>query len=355
MKILTINSGSSSIKYQLFEMPRQRIVKKGMIDKIGERGSKVKNHQEGIRNILSSISDVKAVGHRVVHGADKFRKPILINKRVISKIKECAKLAPLHNPSNLTGILSCKKLLKKVPQVAVFDTAFYQSLPDFVYMYGLPYEYYKRFGIRKYGFHGTSHEYIAQEAARRLRRPLNKLRLITCHLGNGCSITAIKAGKSVDTSMGFTPLEGLLMGTRTGDLDPAVVIYLQRKLKISLEKITDILNKKSGLQGISGISNDMRKLKKAARKGNRRARLAIEMFVYRIRKYIGAYIAALGGLDAIIFTAGIGENHAQIRKKITQGLFTYLKSKPKILVIPTNEELMIAKQAYNLIRGKNNG
>ncbi|MFH1655838.1 MAG: acetate kinase [Candidatus Omnitrophota bacterium] len=355
MKILTINSGSSSIKYQLFDMPRARIVKKGMIDKIGERGSKVKNHHEGIKIILKNISDVSAVGHRVVHGADKFRRPTLIDKRVTAKIKECSKLAPLHNPANLTGILACKKLLRGTPQVAVFDTAFYQSLADFVYMYGLPYKFYKKFGIRKYGFHGTSHEYVAQEAAKRLRRPLNRLRLITCHLGNGCSITAIKYGKSVDTSMGFTPLEGLLMGTRSGDLDPAVVIYLQRRLNLSVQKIEDILNKRSGLQGISGISNDMRKLRRAAKKGNKRARLAIEMFVYRIRKYIGAYIVALGELDSLIFTAGIGENHKQIRKKICQGLFSHLKKKPKILVVPTNEELMIARQTYNLMRGEKNG
>jgi acetate kinase len=355
MKILTINSGSSSIKYQLFDMPKAKIIKKGTIDKIGEQGSRIKNHHQGIKIILKDIDNVAAIGHRVVHGADKFIKPTLIDKRVIAKIKQCARLAPLHNPANLTGILACKKLLKNIPQIAIFDTAFHHSLPDFAYTYGLPYAFYKKLGIRKYGFHGTSHEYVAQEAARILRRPLEKLKIITCHLGNGCSIAAVKFGKSVDTSMGFTPLEGLLMGTRSGDLDPAVVIYLERKLKLSAEKIDDILNKQSGLLGVSGLSNDMRKLQQAAKKGNKRARLAIEMFVYRLRKYIGAYIAVLGGLDAIIFTAGIGENQSQIRKKICSGLFLNLKTKPKILVVPTNEELMIARQSYNLMRGDRNG
>jgi len=355
MKILTINSGSSSIKYQLFDMPKAKIIKKGIIDKIGEQGSRIKNHHEGIKIILKDVDGVAAVGHRVVHGADKFIKPTLINKRVIAKIKQCSRLAPLHNPANLTGILACKKLLKNIPQIAVFDTAFHHSLPDFAYTYGLPYEFCKKLGIRKYGFHGTSHEYVAGEAAKRLRRPLKKLRIITCHLGNGCSIAAVKFGKSVDTSMGLTPLEGLLMGTRSGDLDPAVVIYLESRLKLSLEKIDDILNKRSGLLGVSGVSNDMRKLQIAAKKGNRRARLAIEMFIYRIRKYIGAYIATLGGLDAVVFTAGIGENQSQIRKKICAGLFSNFKIKPKILTIPTKEELMIARQTYHLIRGKRNG
>lgn len=350
MKILTINSGSSSIKYQLFDMPSKRIIKKGFIENIGERGSRIKDHQEGMRLLLKNLPAVSAIGHRVVHGAEEFRQPILIDKRVISKIKRCSKLAPLHNPANLEGIQACRKFIKDIPQVAVFDTAFHHSLPDFAYIYGLPYGYYKRFGIRKYGFHGTSHEYVAHEAAKKLGKSLNKLRLITCHLGNGCSITAVRRGKSIDTSMGFTPLEGLLMGTRCGDLDPAVVTYLQRRLKISAEKTEYILNKKSGLIGVSGISNDMRRLSRAYRKGNKKAKLAIEIFVYRIRKYIGAYTAILGGLDAVVFTAGIGENQNIVRNKVCQGLFLGLKKKPKILVIPTNEELMIAKQAYDLIK-----
>ena len=355
MKILIINSGSSSIKYQLFDMPSQKILKKGLIEKIGERGSKVKNHYDGMKQILRTVSGVSVVGHRVVHGADKFREPILINESAIAKIKQCSKIAPLHNPANLTGIQACRRFLKRIPQVAVFDTAFHHSLPDFAYMYGLPYDYYKKLGIRKYGFHGTSHEYVSQEAARKLRRSLKSLRLITCHLGNGCSIAAVKSGKSIDTSMGLTPLEGLLMGTRSGDLDPAVVVYLQRKLKLSAEKIEEILNKKSGLVGVSGISNDMRKLLRAEKKGNKRARLAIEIFIYRIKKYIGAYTAILGGLDALIFTAGIGENQSSIRRRICQGSFSYLKIKPRVLVVPTNEELMIAKQTYTLVRNKRGG
>lgn len=350
MKILTINSGSSSIKYQLFDMPAKRIIKKGLIESIGEKGSKVRNHQEGIKLILKNFPAVSAIGHRVVHGAEEFWQPTLIDERVIAKIKRCSKLAPLHNPANLAGILACRRLLKHIPQVAVFDTAFHHSLPDFAYTYGLPYEYYKRFGIRKYGFHGTSHEYVAHEAAKKLHKPLNKLRLITCHLGNGCSITAIKLGKSIDTSMGFTPLEGLLMGTRCGDLDPAVVTYLQRRLKLSADHIEEILNKKSGLIGISGLSNDMRRLMQAAKKGNKKARLAIEIFIYRIKKYVGAYTAILGDLDAIVFTAGIGENQSMIRNKVCLGLFSGLKRKPKVLVIPTNEELMIAKQTHDLIK-----
>ncbi|HOX54002.1 MAG: acetate kinase [Candidatus Omnitrophica bacterium] len=350
MKILTINSGSSSIKYQLFDMPSKRIIKKGFIERIGETGSKVKNHHEGIALILRNLPSVSAIGHRVVHGAEEFWKPTLIDDRVIAKIKRCSKLAPLHNPANLAGIMACRKILKHIPQVAVFDTAFHHSLPDFAYIYGLPYEYYKRFGIRKYGFHGTSHEYVAHEAAKKLNKPLNKLRLITCHLGNGCSITAVKHGKSMDTSMGFTPLEGLLMGTRCGDLDPAVVTYLQRRLNVSSEKMDEILNKKSGLIGVSGISNDMRKLFGAYKNGNKKAKLALEIFIYRIKKYIGAYAALLCGLDAIVFTAGIGENQAFIRNKVCQGLLPCLRKRPKVLVIPTNEELMIAKQTYEVIK-----
>lgn len=351
MKILVINCGSSSIKYQLFDMPGRKIISKGLIERVGERGSKIKNHRQGIELILKNISDIQAVGHRVVHGAEEFRKPTLINESVISKIRKCSKIAPLHNPANLAGILACRNILKNVPQVAVFDTAFHHSLPDYAYIYGLPYEYYKKFRIRKYGFHGTSHEYVAEETAKRLKKPLKKLRLITCHLGNGCSMTAIKFGKSIDTSMGFTPLEGLLMGTRSGDIDPALVLFLQQNLGLSVDRVGEILNKKSGLKGISGISNDMRKIFAAYKKGNKRARLAIEIFIHRIRKYIGAYTTLLEGLDALVFTAGIGENQKGLREKICKNLFNHLKIKPRILVVPTNEELMIAKQTYNLIKG----
>lgn len=342
MRILVINSGSSSIKYKLFTMPKEELIAKGVIEQIT-------GHHTGLKKIINRIKMVDAIGHRVVHGAEKFKKPILINESVIRKIKQCCAIAPIHNPANLAGILACKKLLPGVRQVAVFDTAFHQTLPDYAYIYGLPYEYYKSFGIRKYGFHGTSHQYVASEAARLLKKPLNKLKIITCHLGNGCSITAVDKGKSIDTSMGFTPLEGLVMGTRSGDIDPALVIYLMRKKRFNISQIDDILNKASGLKGISGISNDIRVLRDKAKEGNKRAGLAIGVFIYRIKKYIGAYSAIMGGVDALVFTAGIGENQKEIRKRIYQGIFLHLRNKPKILVIPTDEELMIARQAYRLL------
>ncbi len=351
MRILVINSGSSSIKYKLFAMPRERLISKGLIEHIGEKGSPVHDHYTGLKIILKKIDCVSAVGHRVVHGAEKFRKPVLINNSVIRKIRQCSGIAPLHNPANLAGILACKKLLPGTKQIAVFDTAFHQTLPDYAYIYGLPYEYYKTFGIRKYGFHGTSHEYVAHEAARRLKKPLSRLKIITCHLGNGSSITAVERGKSIDTSMGFTPLEGLIMGTRCGDIDPALVTYLMGKKRFSISKVDDILNKASGLKGISGISNDMRQLQSKAKQGNSRAKLAINIFVYRIKKYIGAYTAVMKGCDALVFTAGIGENQKRIREKICEDIFICLKKKPKILVIPTNEEQMIARQTYQLIKG----
>ncbi len=349
MKILVINCGSSSIKYKFFILPRGKLISKGKIERIGEKGSHVADHYSGLKIILGKINQVNLVGHRVVHGGEKFKKPVLIDKEVIRKIRQCCSLAPLHNPANLAGILACKKLLPGIKQVAVFDTAFHQTLPDYAYIYGLPYEYYKSFGIRKYGFHGTSHYYVAHEAARVLKKPFNKLKIITCHLGNGCSITAVDRGRSIDTSMGFTPLEGLVMGTRCGDLDPALVIYLMIKKRLNPHQIDNILNKVSGLKGISGISNDMRVLDEKSKEGNTRAKLAIDIFVYRIKKYIGAYIAVMGGCDALVFTAGIGENQKGIRRKVCQGLFSHLKKKPKVLVIPTDEELMIARQSYHLI------
>jgi acetate kinase len=349
MKILVINSGSSSIKYKLFLMPQHRLVSKGLIEHIGEKGSQIQDHYSGLQLILKKVDGVSAVGHRVVHGAEEFRKPVIIDNHVIRKIRQCCQLAPLHNPANLTGILACKKLLPGVKQVAVFDTAFHQTIPDYAHIYGLPYQYYKKFGIRKYGFHGTSHEYVAHEAAKKLKKPLNKLKIITCHLGNGCSIAAVDKGKSVDTSMGFTPLEGLVMGTRCGDIDPALVTYIMHKAKLGIPEVENLLNKASGLRGISGISNDMRFLQEKQEKGNSRAKLAIDIFTYRIRKYIGAYSAAMSGCDAVVFTAGIGEHQEKIREKICRNLFIYFKKAPKILVIPTEEELMIARQAYKLI------
>ncbi|MDD5019314.1 MAG: acetate kinase [Candidatus Omnitrophica bacterium] len=367
-KILVINSGSSSIKYRLFNAVKNgdhgasfRLLTKGLIEKIGHKDSNVHDHREGIQLVLQNltsgrdakIKDLKeiwVVGHRIVHGGVEFKKPTLITSEVMAKIRECFELAPLHNPANYAGVEACQAILPDTRQVAVFDTAFHQTLPEHAYIYGLPYEYYEKYNLRKYGFHGTSHQYVAHEAARILEKPLRKLRLITCHLGNGCSITAVKHGQSVDTSMGFTPLEGLVMGTRCGDIDPASVIFLAGKEKTSLEEIDRVLNYKSGLKGISGLSNDMREIWNAAKEGHHRAKLAFDIFTYRIKKYIGSYIAAMGGVDAIVFTAGIGENEAHVRQRITKGLFEFLsKKKVKVLVIPTNEELMIAKQAFHVV------
>jgi acetate kinase len=352
MKILVINSGSSSVKYKLFRMPGEKYIAQGAIEHIGEKGSSIPDHYTGIKMLLNKISSVDLVGHRVVHGAEQFKEPVLIDNSVIRKIRQCCLIAPLHNPANLAGILACKKLLPGIKQVAVFDTAFHQTLPPYAYIYGLPYRYYQRFGIRKYGFHGTSHEYVAHEASRILNKPLNRLKIITCHLGNGCSITAVDRARSIDTSMGFTPLEGLVMGTRCGDIDPALVTYIMRKDKMDIAEIDQMLNKTSGLKGISGISNDMRVLCGKGKTGHERARLAIDIFVYRIKKYIGAYIAIMGGADAVVFTAGIGQNQQGIRKEICKGIFKPLKKKPKILVIPTDEELMIARSAFKLINGR---
>ncbi len=350
MKILVINSGSSSIKYKLFRLPKRKFILKGAIEHIGEKGSPIRDHYRGLSLVLKKIPAVDLIGHRVVHGAQVFKEPVIINETVIRKIRQCCAIAPLHNPANLAGILACKKLLPAVTQVAVFDTAFHQTIPDFAYIYGLPYKYYKSLGIRKYGFHGTSHQYVAHEAARILNKPLSQLKIITCHLGNGCSIAAVNKGKSVDTSMGFTPLEGLVMGTRCGDIDPALVTYIMRRKAMDIAKVEEVLNKESGLIGISGLSNDMRELSARAH-SHERARLAIEVFVYRIKKYIGAYTAILEGCDAVVFTAGIGENQPDIRKKICLGLFSHLKKKPRVLVIPTDEEFMIALLAHRLIKG----
>ncbi|MFH0856179.1 MAG: acetate kinase [Candidatus Omnitrophota bacterium] len=350
MNILVINSGSSSIKYKFFKMPQKKLLSKGVIEHIGEEGSEVQDHYTGLKMVLDKVNSVDAVGHRVVHGAESFKEPALVDPLVIRKIRQCCGIAPLHNPANLSGILACNKLLPGLKQVAVFDTAFHQTIPDFAYIYGLPYEFYTSFGIRKYGFHGTSHEYVAHEAARVLNTPLNKLKIITCHLGNGCSITAVEKGKSIDTSMGFTPLEGLVMGTRCGDVDPALITHIMRKKKMDMDSMDVLLNRASGLKGISGLSNDMRVLDEKARRGNKRAALARDIFVYRIKKYIGAYTGIMSGCDALVFTGGIGENQKDIRRKITRNIFKHLRKKPRVLVIPTNEELMIARQTYSLIK-----
>ena len=352
MNILVINCGSSSIKYKFYRMPAEEVISKGSLEKIGEKGGSIRNHHDGLKLILEKIDGVDAIGHRVVHGAEEFKKPVFINERVIRKVRACSALAPLHNPANLEGILACKKLLKGIRQVAVFDTAFHQTLPARAFIYGVPYSFYQRYKIRKYGFHGTSHEYVASEAAKRLKKKLSEVNLITCHLGNGCSMTAIEKGESIDTSMGFTPLEGLLMGTRSGDIDPALVTYLIHRNNLSSVRMDEMLNKESGLKGVSGVSNDMRKVQEAARRGNRRAKLAIEIFIYRIQKYISAYLGILGKTNAIVFTAGIGQNQPRLVREICEGLFENLKNKPRIMIIPTDEELMIARQAYHLIQRK---
>lgn len=381
MLILVINSGSSSIKYSLFEMPEGKWLLRGILERIGERFSymkhnvkdreafnkkiKIANHREGINFIFSLILDeekgaikdlkeISGVGHRVVHGGESFRKPCIIDHKKLLKIKQYSILAPLHNPPAVMVIEECFKYLKNIPQIGVFDTAFHSTIPQYAFIYGLPYEFYEKFGIRRYGFHGTSHRYVAEEAAKVLKKPLENLKIITCHLGNGCSVTAIKGGKSVDTSMGFTPLEGVMMGTRAGDFDPSIVLFLLKR-GYTVEKIEEILNKRSGLLGLSGISNDMRDIMKQIKKNNARAKLARDVFVYRIQKYIGAYIGILGGLDALVFTGGIGENQRDIRKRVCQGLDFILRStKTKVLVVHTDEEYLIAREVFFLVKKNEN-
>ncbi len=372
-KILVLNSGSSSIKYSLFE--NNNVLVKGLIDKIGEKNSNIKDHDTAINLMIKqllesekiiSLSELGAIGHRVVHGGE-ISKSSLVNKDLIKKIKQFSSLAPLHNPLNLRGILTMQKILPRVPQVAVFDTAFHQTMPEEAFVYPLPYELYQKQGIRRYGFHGTSHKYVCLETAKLLKTNLSKLNLITCHLGAGCSIAAIKEGKVVDTSMGLTPLEGLMMGTRSGDVDPGVIFHLMENLKMGPKEINDLLNKKSGLAGISGKGKDMRSILKGYKDGNKRCKLAIEMFCYRLKKYISAYSGILGRVDAIVFTAGIGENVPLIRKLSTDIEFLKIKidskrnlndetiissigSKVKVFVIPTDEEKMIALETLGLVK-----
>ena len=399
MKILVINSGSSSIKYQLFDMAAKTVLASGVLEQIGEAESRlthhtcntegqkeeivktepVANHREGFRLIETILSESGAVqdtsalsgiGHRVVHGGEEFKEPTLINKNLIDTIRRLSPLAPLHNPANLTGIEVAMQSAPDVPQVAVFDTAFHQSIPIYAFRYALPQDFYETHHVRRYGFHGTSHHYVAKQAAMLMDRPLNSLNLISLHLGNGASAAAVKAGKSIDTSMGMTPLEGLIMGTRCGDIDPAIIFYLKRKTGLARDKVESILNQDSGLKGICGV-NDMRQIEELAQAGNSQAQLAIEMVCYRIKKYIGAYYAVLGRLDALIFTAGIGEKSALIRAGACQEM-SHLgieidpeknnqKSKKtfeiqtrdstvKVLVIPTNEEREIAEQTLACIQ-----
>ena len=360
-KVLVINCGSSSIKYKLYNFPSKTLLIKGIIERIGEKRSLVKNHHQGVKVLVadilkkravSGLNEISAIGHRVVHGGETFTQPHLIDQRVVKKIKECAQLAPLHNPVNLAGIIGCRKIFPQISQVAVFDTAFHQSIPEHAFMYPLPISYYKRYKIRKYGFHGTSHQFVAAQAAKVLRKPLNKLKLITCHLGNGCSLTAIDRGKSIDTSMGFTPLEGLMMGTRSGDIDVAAVFYLMKKEKLTISEMDEILNKKSGILGVSGLSNDFRTLKKAVKRKNRRATLAYDMFIYRLKKYIGAYYFILSRPDAVCITGGIGEHSSKLVNIIKRDVLKVCDGKTKVLIIPTDEEFMIANLTYELIKGR---
>ena len=376
MLILVINCGSSSAKYDLFDVDKESSLSRGIVERIGEDASilthectgrdkleeklKCPDHHTAIsiikdtlidpeKGVLSSVEEVTGVGHRVVHGGEEFNTSTLIDEKVIKEIEKFSILAPLHNPPSLEGIKGCREIFKGVPQVAVFDTAFHQSMTEEVFCYGLPYEFYEKYGIRRYGFHGTSHRYVSQKAAEVLKKSLEEINVITVHLGNGCSIACVSGGKSIDTSMGFTPLEGLLMGTRSGDLDPAVVTFLMQRERLSVEEVNDLLNKKSGLLGVSGVSNDMRDILKAMDEGNKRAKLAYDIFVYRIKKYIGSYAAVLGRVDAVVFTAGIGEHVPRIKDEVKKQLSVLVGDKTEFLTISTNEELLIAKDTHHIV------
>jgi acetate kinase len=357
MKILVLNAGSSSLKYQLINMSTKEGLVCGLIAKIGEAGSTITNHFQAIKLVqeeltdgenplLKSFSELASVGHRVVHGGETFSESTLITDDVISCLEELYPLAPLHNPANVSGIKAMLELLPNTPQVAVFDTEFHSTLPDYAYTYAIPTKYYVQDKIRKYGFHGTSHKYVAQQAAKILKKDFKEINLITCHLGNGCSLAAIQNGESVDTSMGFTPLDGLVMGTRSGSIDPSIPLFIADKYNLSSNEVNNILNKQSGLLGISGISNDLRTLLASNEES---AKKAIKVFCYTIKKQLGAYISVLGKVDAIVFTGGIGENSAVIRDSITSGIVEMLSHKPEILVIKTNEELMIANKTLEVI------
>jgi acetate kinase len=397
MNILVINAGSSSLKYQLMDPDTRVILAKGLCERIGIDGRlthkvpavdgkyefeiPMPTHAEAIQAVLDallspehgvikSMDEIDAVGHRVVHGGESFAESVKIDDSVMEAIEACIPLAPLHNPANITGIRACQKVMPKVPMVAVFDTAFHQTMPEKAYIYALPYEYYEKDKVRRYGFHGTSHRYVSARAADMLGKPIEQLKIITCHLGNGSSVTAVDGGKSVDTSMGFTPLAGLPMGTRSGDLDAGILEYLMEKHNYTIEEMLNILNKKSGVLGVSGVSSDFRDLGEAAEHGNHRADLAVECFNYDVKKLIGSYAAAMGGVDAIVFTAGVGENSADQRLEIASGLeFMGVKmdadanntrgkeavisaadSRVKVLLIPTDEELMIAQDTARLVR-----
>jgi acetate kinase len=396
MKILVLNCGSSSIKYKLLDMNTDDVLAQGIVDKIGQNGSALKltlpngnkvilegeilEHSMGIEYILGvitsekygcirSLSEIDAVGHRIVHGGVKFNSSVLINDEVIQKIVECNDLAPLHNPPNLEGVYAINELLPTVPQVGVFDTAFHQTMPDYAYMYGLPYSLFEKYAIRRYGFHGTSHRYVSEKVCQLLDVPYSEQKIITCHIGNGVSLAAIKNGQSIDTSMGMTPVEGLLMGTRSGDVDAGVLTYIMEKENTGWQAVSTIVNKYSGILGVSGVSSDLREIDAAITEENERANLALKMYIYRIKKYIGAYAAALGGVDIVVFTGGAGENQIEIRRASCEDLeFIGIKiddkanhtrgeeaiisagnSKVKVVVIPTDEEYMIALDTLNLL------
>lgn len=397
MKILVVNCGSSSLKYQLYDMENETVMAKGLVERIGIDGSvlthrvegrdkyivqtPMKDHKDAIQlvldtltdkehGVISSPSEISAVGHRIVHGGEKYSSSVKIDADVMKELEEVSKLAPLHNPPSIIGINACMELMPETPMTAVFDTSFHQTMPPVAYMYALPYEMYETDAIRRYGFHGTSHKYVSLRAAEILGKDINELKMVTCHLGNGSSLTAVKEGKSVDTSMGFTPLAGLMMGTRTGDMDPAIVTYLMNEKGLSSKEVDTIMNKKSGVLGISGVSSDFRDIEAAAEKGNERAKLALDMFYYKVKRYIGSYSAAMGGIDVIVFTAGLGENSPDARIEILKGLeflgfeidteknnfrgeervISKEGSKVQVLVVPTNEELMIARDTKELIK-----
>ncbi|MDR2529217.1 MAG: acetate kinase [Synergistaceae bacterium] len=396
MKVLVINCGSSSLKYQLFDMDKETVLAKGLVERIGIEGSLIKHtktglepivaetpipdHKTGIKLVLdalldkstgalSSLSELGAVGHRVVHAGEKFATSVKIDAKVMEALKECVPLAPLHNPANIMGIEAVTEVLPRVQQVGVFDTAFHQTMPNTAFIYGVPYGYYEKYGVRRYGFHGTSHYYVSRRAAEMLGRPVEKLKIVTCHLGNGSSITAVDGGKSVDTSMGFTPLAGVLMGTRCGDVDPAIPMFIAEAEKLSSKDVDSLLNKKSGMLGLSGVSSDLRDIEAAAERGEARANLALRTLTYGIKKYIGAYAAAMAGLDAVVFTAGVGENSATVRAMVCQGLeflgigldasknkvrskeaiISTDDSRVKVVVVPTDEELVIARDTKRLV------
>lgn len=397
MKTLVINCGSSSLKYQLIDMSTEECMVQGLVERIGIEGSiltqkvegkdkyiintNIKDHKDAIKlvlealvdsihGVIKSMDEISAVGHRVVHGGEKYSDSVLIDDEVLKSIKDCIVLAPLHNPPNVIGVEACKELMPNTPMVAVFDTAFHQTMPKHAYICPVPYELYEKYGVRKYGFHGTSHKYVSYKVAETMGKDIKDLKIITCHLGNGCSLAAVKNGKSVDTSMGFTPLAGVMMGTRSGSIDPSVISFLIEQHGYTIEQIDELLNKKSGILGISGVSSDFRDVLEAAESGNERAKLALEIFYYKVRTQIAAYAGAMGGVDVIVFTAGIGENSSITRREILKGLeffgFTINNekndlrgkiqeisnedSRVKVYVVPTNEELMIARDTAKLVK-----